>query len=93
MTSGQGHLAMRRREFMALLGAAAGLRPLAALAQRDRVPRIGVLAPNSSILTPLVQRLRELGWRSVRIEYRGDEADATKMTLRASRCRALSQKS
>ena len=36
---------MKRREFIAALGSALALRPLAALAQGERVRSIGVLMP------------------------------------------------
>src|SRR5262249_25410486 len=80
--------AMKRREFISLLGCAAAAWPLTARAQQaERVRRIGVLAAiaadepeaqarNASFL----QRLGELGWtvgRNVRIDYRwsADNAD------------------
>src|SRR5215472_10557765 len=71
---------MRRREFMALLGAASAW-PLAASAQRaDQVRRIGVLMNSSStdpegqaLLAEFTRYLAELGWtegRNVRIDVR-----------------------
>src|SRR6516225_7421113 len=74
---------MRRRQFIALSGAAA-MGPLAARAQQaSKVPTIGYLAGGSSnttyVLVPLqafVQRLSELGWiegRTVAIETRFSE--------------------
>jgi ABC-type uncharacterized transport system substrate-binding protein len=73
---------MRRREFITLLGGAAGAWPLAARAQQaGRLPTIGFLGPASaaamsSWTAAFVQRLRELGWiegRTVAIEYRWAE--------------------
>jgi putative tryptophan/tyrosine transport system substrate-binding protein len=73
--------AMRRREFMRLLGGAATAWPLAARAQQpDRVRRIGILmylasddADAQSRNSAFLQGLQELGWavgRNVRIDYR-----------------------
>jgi putative ABC transport system substrate-binding protein len=75
---------MRRRQFIALIGGAAAMLPLAARAQQaSKVPTIGYLAGGSSnttyALVPLqafVQRLSELGWiegRTVAIETRFSE--------------------
>jgi putative ABC transport system substrate-binding protein len=73
---------MRRREFIAVLGAAAAW-PLAARAQQaGSLPRIGFLGPSSStaagpLIAVFVRRLRELGWhdgQNVLIEYRWAEA-------------------
>src|SRR6516165_4488521 len=75
---------MRRRQFIALIGGAAAMWPLAARAQQaSKVPTIGYLAGGSSnttyALVPLqafVQRLSELGWiqgRTVAIETRFSE--------------------
>jgi putative tryptophan/tyrosine transport system substrate-binding protein len=72
---------MGRREFVALLGAAAAW-PMAARAQQaGKLPIIGylgqsTLAVESQRLAGLLQGLRELGWtegRSVAIEYRWGE--------------------
>jgi putative tryptophan/tyrosine transport system substrate-binding protein len=70
---------MRRRQFIALLGAAAW--PIASRAQVRKLPTIGYLGPATpSAWSPwtaaFVQRLRELGWiegRTVTIEYRWAE--------------------
>src|SRR2546430_2925029 len=75
---------VRRREFITLLGGAAAAWPLAARAQRAKLPTIGFLGPNtrsaaSEWVAPFVQRLRELGWidaRNVAIEYRWAEGRA-----------------
>ena len=73
---------MRRREFIALLGGAAGSGPLVARAeQQGKIPTIGFLgaatpAAWSTWSAAFVQRLRELGWiegRTVAIEYRWAE--------------------
>ncbi|HTF79712.1 MAG TPA: ABC transporter substrate-binding protein [Bradyrhizobium sp.] len=72
---------MQRRDFVMLLGAAAGW-PLAVHAQRpSRVPTVGFLSPNSyaaakAWTTAFVQRLHDLGWiesRTVQIEYRWED--------------------
>jgi putative tryptophan/tyrosine transport system substrate-binding protein len=71
-----------RREFMALLGGAAGVWPLAARAQQAaKLPTIGYLGAStpsfdSHRVGAFVQRLRERGWiegRTVTIEYRWSE--------------------
>jgi putative ABC transport system substrate-binding protein len=71
---------MRRRDFIALSGAAAGW-PLTVRAQQGgKLPTIGFLGNSSSIesqrVAAFVQRLRELGWidgRNLAIEYRWAE--------------------
>ena|SRR5215475_143088 len=71
---------MRRREFIAFLGGAAGW-PLTARAQTGKLPTIGFLGANNPSIqsgwtAAFVQRLRELGWiegRTVAIEYRWGE--------------------
>jgi putative tryptophan/tyrosine transport system substrate-binding protein len=84
---------MRRREFIAGLGAAAW--PLAARAQQgDRVRRIGVLMPldeNDPVakarISAFTQALADLGWadgRNVRMDLRSGRGDA-------NRIRALAQ--
>src|SRR5262245_20627033 len=74
-------LAVKRREFITLLGGAAAW-PLAARAQQPgKLPTIGFLGQStrsatSEWTTAFVQRLRELGWtdgRNVAIEYRWGE--------------------
>jgi ABC-type uncharacterized transport system substrate-binding protein len=71
---------VRRREFITVLGGAAGW-PLVAHAQQQKLPTIGFLGQStrsagSEWVAALVQRLRELGWnegRNVTIEYRWAE--------------------
>jgi putative tryptophan/tyrosine transport system substrate-binding protein len=71
---------VKRREFIALFGGAASLRPLPVRAQQQKVPTIGVLGAVST-KSPQVQRnlaafrrgLAETGYvegENVRIEYR-----------------------
>ena len=80
---------IRRREFMAMLGAAAAW-PLAARAQQgERVRRIGVLMgtdENDPVQKPYIlaftQALAGLGWtdgRNVRIDLRWGRGDANRM--------------
>jgi putative ABC transport system substrate-binding protein len=73
---------MKRREFIAMLGGAAAVWPLAARAQQPgKLPTIGFLGTStpsawSQWTAAFVQRLRELGWvegRTVAIEYRWAE--------------------
>jgi putative tryptophan/tyrosine transport system substrate-binding protein len=73
---------MRRRDFIALLGCAAAVWPLAARAQQSgRLRTIGFLGQStrsaaSEWTAAFVQRLRELGWtenRTITIEYRWAE--------------------
>ena len=77
---------MGRREFVALLGGAAAVWPLAARAQqRERMRRIGVFMPgvaddpeNEARNAAFLQGLGELGWivgRNVRIDYRWGAVD------------------
>src|SRR4051794_38058415 len=78
---------MKRREFIALLGGAAGARPLVARAQQtERVRRIGLLHaqaaddPESQArIIAFVQALQQLGWtdgRNVRIDARWSAGNA-----------------
>jgi putative tryptophan/tyrosine transport system substrate-binding protein len=82
-------VAMRRRDFITLLGGAALIWPLEARSQQgERIRRIGWLAGGLAATDPesqarkaaFLQRLRELGWtegHNVRIDYRwgADSAD------------------
>jgi putative ABC transport system substrate-binding protein len=71
---------MRRREFIALVGGAATVWPLAARAQHGEVRRIGLLSqqPENDPLqrrrmAAFLQALQKLGWRdgdNRRIDYR-----------------------
>ena len=90
---------MRRREFFAFLGGAAGW-PLTARAQPgERMRRIGVLLnvtaddPESPArLTALAQGLQELGWidgRNVRIDFRWGGADVERIRRYAAELVAL----
>src|SRR5262249_12673321 len=71
---------MKRRQFITLLGGAAGAWPLAARAQQ-KLPTIGFLGPAARWTggpagAALLERLRELGWiegRTVAIEHRWAE--------------------
>jgi putative tryptophan/tyrosine transport system substrate-binding protein len=78
VSSNEGE-AVKRREFITLLGGAAAAWPVAARAQQPgKLPTIGYLGGGGSInqrtwVDAFVQRLRELGWiegRTVAIEYR-----------------------
>src|SRR5215813_6144003 len=72
---------MRRREFIMLLSGAAVAWPVAANAQQQAVPVIGLMGAGSAaaqthLTSAFLQRFRELGWtegRDVRIEYRWGE--------------------
>ena len=84
---------MRRREFIAVLGAAAALWPIAAGAQQQpRLPTIGWLDPSTPAIRGqqtviFLQRLRELGWiegRTVAIEYRWAEGRSERLAEIAS---------
>jgi putative ABC transport system substrate-binding protein len=80
---------MRRREFVALAGAAAAL-PFAARAQPSkRVPRIGLLLPGlrTPILDEFLGGLRDLGWidgETVHADYRFAEGDDARLPALAA---------
>jgi putative ABC transport system substrate-binding protein len=91
---------MRRRDFIALVGGAAGAWPLPLSAEQSSVMRrIGVLmgiAENDADAKPRAmafqQGLQELGWtegRNVRIEYRWAAADREHMRAYAAELVAL----
>ena len=69
---------MRRREFIALIGGAAAVRPLAARAQQPAMPVVGCLISASQagyegLMDPVLKGLAETGYvdgRNVVIEYR-----------------------
>src|SRR6516225_8601389 len=77
---------MQRRQFIAVLGAAATLPVVARAQQNERVRRIALLTgttaddpENKARLTAFEQALGQLGWtpgRNVRIDYRFAEGDA-----------------
>src|SRR5262249_17187387 len=83
------HRAVKRRDFVTLLGGAAAAWPLAARAQQpNRMRRIGVLTPYPAAapegharLTAFAQALQQSGWavgQNVQIDYRlGDGKPAT----------------
>src|SRR6185437_6204075 len=99
----RGPMAVRRREFITLLGGAAAAWPLAARAQQgERMRRIAVLGggterdvsdprlqPNTAAF---LQGLQQLGWtdgRNVKIDYRWPAADADKARTYAAELVAL----
>jgi ABC-type uncharacterized transport system substrate-binding protein len=89
---------MKRREFITLIGGAAAW-PLAALAQRERVRRIGVLMGwadsdpyAQASLTAFLKGLAQLGWtddRNLRIDLRWAAGDAKLMQKFAKELIAL----
>jgi putative ABC transport system substrate-binding protein len=77
---------MRRREFITLLGGAAVVWPLAAVAQQPKLPRIGVLVPANPepFWSTFRDGLREHGYiegRNIQFEFRS--ADGKPNLLRA----------
>jgi ABC-type uncharacterized transport system substrate-binding protein len=79
--------AMRRRQFITLLGGAAAAWPLAVRAQQDgRIRHVGVLmsgvatdTESQSQLAAFLQGLRQLGWiedQNLRVEVRWNAGDA-----------------
>ena len=85
--------AMRRRDFITLIGGAAATWPVTARGQQPpNVPTIGVLGPGTSSgqaqwVRPFVDRLRELSWiegRTVNIEYRWAEGRAERVPQMAA---------
>jgi ABC-type uncharacterized transport system substrate-binding protein len=81
---------VKRRDFITLLGGAAAAWPLAARAQRGRMPRIGLLTPGRSVgadaslltLNSVVTGLRELGYvegQNIAIERGFGEANADRL--------------
>jgi putative ABC transport system substrate-binding protein len=78
---------MRRREFIALVGAAAASVVAARAQQSPRLPTVGFLVPGTpeshgKWVAAFVQRLRELGWiegRTLTIEYRWAEGRNERM--------------
>src|SRR5215475_7212659 len=91
---------MKRREFITLLGGAAAVWPLAALAQvPERIRRVGVLNylaaddPDSSPrVAALAKALQELGWldgRNVQFDYRWGGGDLERSRRYAAELVAL----
>src|SRR5260370_40717094 len=85
--SGTG-LAMKRREFIPVVGGAAATWPLAARAQhKERVYRIGYLSAPSRAsvqrtLDAFLRKLRELGWvegSNLVIDYRWADGDIARL--------------
>jgi len=82
---------MRRRDFMTLVSGTAATWPLVANAQSDQMRRICVLMgmaqsdpAQQSLISALIQGLRELGWqdgRNIRIDYRWGAGDAEKIQI------------
>ena len=91
---------MRRRKFITLLGGAAAVWPLAAIAQQaDQVRRIGVLSnigesnlEAQSMVTALHEELRKLGWidgRNLRVDHRWAAGNPERATAFAKELVAL----
>ena len=91
---------MRRREFITLLGGAAAMWPLAAIAQQaDQVRRIGVLSNIGEsdleaqlMVTALHEELRKLGWidgRNLRVDHRWAAGNPERATAFAKELVAL----
>jgi putative ABC transport system substrate-binding protein len=84
--------ALRRREFVTLLGGAAFVYPFAARAQpSDQLRRVAVLGPTPALwgvwLAGFAERLRELGWieeRTIAIEYRWSEGRSERVAEAAA---------
>jgi hypothetical protein len=82
-------ICLRRREFIAALGGAAAW-PLAARAQRPKMPVIGFLSPISAVdvsIGPFLQSLKENGFvegRNVAIEYRWAEGQPDRLPALAA---------
>src|SRR5262245_49707375 len=87
--------AVKRRDFITLLGGAAAW-PIAARAQQgDGVRRVGALSTLAesdlevqSWIRELVQRLQELGWtngRNVQVDFRFSDADAARTSMLAAK--------
>jgi putative tryptophan/tyrosine transport system substrate-binding protein len=91
--------AMRRREFISLLGGAAAAWPLAARAQQERMRRIGVLLPATADDPEFQARMRafqhgleESGWsigRNIQLDMRWATPDAAKVRRQAAELVAL----
>src|SRR5262245_51784961 len=90
MILGFGVSAVKRREFIMLLGGAAAAWPLAAGAQQpERTRRIGVLMAQGADdpegqtrIAAFLQRLRELGWiegSNLRLDYRWGGGDIARI--------------
>ena len=82
-------LAVRRREFITLLGGAAVAWPLAARAQQSvsKMPRIGIINPAAIWEIPLREGLRDLGYiegRNIAIEYRSAEGRPERLMAAAT---------
>src|SRR5262249_53378083 len=83
-------IAMRRREFITLIGGAAAWPPTARAQQAAKIPRIGILSPSRSqdaspnrvTLKAFVAGLRELGYaegQNITIEREFAEANADQL--------------
>ena len=82
---------MKRREFIALVGGAAGMPLVARAQQNERVRRIGVLMPlakdsleGQARIAAFLHEMQRLGWtegRNLQIEYRLDTGDLRKAAL------------
>ena len=78
--------AVRRREFLTLMGSMLVAKPLAVHAQGDRIRRVGVLLPSAADdpeyearMKAFTERLAQLGWvegRNIQIEKRWGVANA-----------------
>ena len=82
---------MRRRDFITLLGGGAATWPLAAHAQRPKIPRIGII-DDAPIWDHFRIGLRELGYiegRNIALEYRSAEGRPEHLAAAASELAGL----
>jgi len=88
---------MRRRDFITAVTASTLTWPLVAAAQpREKMRRVGVLMTLAADdpeglarVTAFAQRLQELGWRDIRIDYRWEAVDAARSHRQSQELLAL----
>jgi putative ABC transport system substrate-binding protein len=78
---------MRRREFVAIIGAAAAWPTFARAQNQERIARIGYLGLSASVNPAFLQGLAELGYvdgRNLKIEFRSAEGDEARLPALAA---------
>ena len=79
---------MRRREFITLLGGTMAAWPLGAVAQKNNVPRIGILLVGTSeLMGPYREALRDLGYvdgKNIQIEVHSVQGQINRLDALAA---------